>query len=54
MILSFGIATSNFFEKIETNSTASTRQKAQKGNYFDAFVKFDFFYDKRNQKFRPD
>ena len=51
--LSFGIATSNFFEKIETNSTASTRQKAQKGNYFDAFVKFDFFYDKRNQKFRP-
>ena len=51
--LSFGISTSNFFEKIETNSTASTRQKAQKGNYFDAFVKFDFFYDKRNQKFRP-
>ena len=51
--LNFGIATSNFFEKIETNSTASTRQKAQKGNYFDAFVKFDFFYDKRNQKFRP-
>ena len=51
--LSFGIATSNFFEKIETNSTASARQKAQKGNYFDAFVKFDFFYDKRNQKFRP-
>ncbi len=51
--LSLGIATSNFLEKIETNSTASTRQKAQKGNYFDAFVKFDFFYDKRNQKFRP-
>ena len=51
--LSFGIATSNFFETIETNATASTRQKAQKGNYFDAFVKFDFFYDKRNQKFRP-
>ncbi len=51
--LNLGVATSNFFEKIETNSTASSRQKAQKGNYFDALIKFDFFYDKRNQKFKP-
>ena len=50
--LNFGISTSLFFENISTNSTASTRQKAQKGNYFDNFVKLDFFYDKRNQKFR--
>ncbi len=50
--LNFGISTSLFFENIETNSTASKRQKAQKGNYFDTFAKLDFFYDKRNQKFR--
>ena len=49
----FGLSTSNFFEKIETNSTASASQKKQTGNYFDSFLKFDFSLDKRNQKFRP-
>ena len=49
----FGLSTSNFFEKIETNSTASASQKKQTGNYFDSFLKFDFDLDKRNQKFRP-
>ncbi len=47
-----GIASSTFIEKIETDATASARQKAQKGNYLDTFIKFDFFYDRRNQKFR--
>ena len=47
-----GLSSSTFVEKIETDSTASARQKAQKGNYFDTFVKFDFDLDKRNQKFR--
>ena len=47
-----GLSTRNFFEKIETDSTASARQKKQKGNYFDSFVKLDFDLDKRNQKFR--
>ena len=47
-----GLSTSTFIEKIETDSTASTRQKAQKGNYLDTFVRFDFDLDKRNQKFK--
>ena len=50
--LFFGFKTSTFFEKIETNSTASARQKAQKGNYFDSFLGVDFDFDKRNQKFQ--
>ena len=48
----FGIGNSNFYEKIETNSTASARQQAQEGNYWDSFLKLDFNYDKRNQKFQ--
>ncbi len=47
-----GFATSSFYEKIETDSTASTRQKSQEGDYWDTFVNFDFNYDKRNQKYR--
>ena len=49
--LFFGINTSSFVEKIETNNTASTRLKKQKGNYFDTFLELDFDFDKRNQKF---
>ena len=47
-----GLSTRTFYEKIETDSTASTRQQKQEGNYFDNFVKINFDYDKRNQKFR--
>ena len=47
-----GVGTSNFYEKIETNSTASARQQAQEGDYLDSFLKLDFNYDKRNQKFQ--
>ena len=46
------LGTSNFYEKIETSSKASARQKKQEGNYWDSFLKFDFDYDKRNQKFQ--
>ncbi len=48
----FGLSTSSFYENIETSSTASERQKKQKGNYWDSFVKLVFDYDKRNQKFQ--
>ena len=51
--LNLGLSTRSFFEKIDTDSTASTRQQAQEGNYWDTFVKFRFNYDKRNQRFRP-
>ena len=47
-----GVGTSNFYEKIETNSTASSRQQAQEGDYIDSFLKLDFNYDKRNQRFQ--
>ena len=47
-----GVGTSSFYEKIETDSTASARQKKMEGNYWDTFVKFNFNYDKRNQKFQ--
>ena len=47
-----GIGTSNFYEKIDTDSTASKRQKSQDGNYWDSFVNLTFDYDARNQKFQ--
>ena len=50
--LNLGLSTSAYFEKIETDSSASERQKKQKGNYTDSFFEFDFDYDKRNQKFQ--
>jgi len=50
--LYLGLSTSTFVEKIETDSTASARQKAQTGNYLDSFLKLNFNIDKRNQKFK--
>ena len=47
-----GIGTSNFYEKIDTDSTASKRQKSQEGNYWDSFINLTFDYDTRNQKFQ--
>ncbi len=49
-----GLSTRSFYEKIETDSTASARQQAQEGNYWDTFLNTRFDYDKRNQRFRPD
>ena len=50
--LSLGITTNNSIEKITVDSSASTRQKTQAGNYFDSFLGLGFNYDKRNQKFQ--
>ena len=47
-----GLSSSNFYEVINTNNTASAQQQAQEGNYWDSFLKFDINYDKRNQKFQ--
>ncbi len=49
-----GFSTRSFYEKIDTDSTASARQQSQEGNYWDSFLQFNFDYDKRNQKFRTD
>ena len=47
-----GFSTSSFYEKIETDSSASVTQQSQEGDYWDTFVKINFDYDKRNQKFK--
>ncbi|MDC3074731.1 BamA/TamA family outer membrane protein, partial [Candidatus Pelagibacter sp.] len=51
--IDLGIGLNSFYEKIHTDSSASTLQKKQKGNYFDNFLKLEFDNDKRNQKFQP-
>ncbi len=50
--LNLGLGFSSLYEKIETDATASARQKKQEGNYFDNFINLKFDYDKRNQKFQ--
>ncbi len=50
--LNFGLATSHYYERISTDSTASTRQQQQKGNYWDSFLNLSFTQDKRNQRFQ--
>ena len=50
--LKLGIGSSNYYEKIDTDSTASAQQKKQEGDYFDSFLNLNFDYDKRNQKFQ--
>ena len=47
-----GLIGSNFYEVIETDSTASAQQQTQEGNYWDSFIKLEMNYDKRNQKFQ--
>ena len=49
---SLGLGLTNFYEKITTDVNASALQKTQQGNYWDTFLKLDFDYDKRNQKFQ--
>ena len=46
------LGTSNYYERIETDSTASDRQKKQEGDYIDSFLQFGATLDKRNQKFQ--
>ena len=49
-----GLSTESYYEKIETDSTASARQQSQEGNYWDTFINTKFDYDKRNQRFKTD
>ena len=50
--LELGLGLNSFYEKIETDSTASARQKKQEGDYFDNHLSVNLDYDKRNQKFK--
>ncbi len=47
-----GIGNSNYYEKIDTDSNASARQKTQEGNYWDSFFNLNFDFDNRNQKYQ--
>ena len=47
-----GFDTSAYIERIETDGTASARQKTQEGSYFDNYLNLSFDYDKRNQKYK--
>ncbi len=47
-----GMGSSNYYEKIETDTSASSNMKKQEGNYWDSFLNLKFDYDKRNQKFQ--
>ena len=40
--LRLGLTTSNYYEKITTNSLASARQKKQQGHYWDSFLNLNF------------
>jgi outer membrane protein insertion porin family len=51
--LKLGVGTSNYYEKIETDNTASALQKKQEGDYWDTFINLNVDYDKRNQSFQP-
>ena len=46
------LGSSNYYERIETDNTASARQQAQEGDYLDLFLNLSATYDKRNQKFQ--
>ena len=47
-----GVGSSNYYEEIDTDASASNNMKKQKGDYWDSFANFQFDYDKRNQKFQ--
>jgi len=48
----FGLSGRSFYEDIQTDSSASDKQKKQSGNYWDTFTSVSFDLDKRNQKFK--
>ncbi len=50
--LNLGLETSAFYEEMETDGTASKKQKDQAGTYLDTFIGASFDYDKRNQKYK--
>ena len=50
--LRLGIGNANYYQNIETDSSASQSMKKQRGDYWDSYLKLDFDYDKRNQKFQ--
>tara|TARA_B100000767_G_scaffold181089_1_gene168999 strand:- start:748 stop:2991 length:2244 start_codon:yes stop_codon:yes gene_type:complete len=39
-------------EKLETNSTASTKLRQQEGSYFDTYFNYNLDYDQRNQRYQ--
>ena len=44
---------SNYYEKITTNSNASSQKRKQEGNYLDFLLNYDLTLNKLNQNFNP-
>jgi len=51
--LNLNIGFNTFFEKLSTDSTASSNLQKEKGNFFDMGITYSLDYDLRNQKFQP-
>ena len=51
--LRFNLGVNTYFEKLSTNSTASSNLQKEKGNFFDTSIKYSLDYDLRDQKFQP-
>ena len=48
----FSPTISNFYEKLDTNQTASDKLKKQEGEYLDTLFRYSFTVDKRNQRYQ--
>ena len=44
---------SNFYEDLETSSTANNSIKKQEGNYFENLISYKLIYNKLDQNFQP-
>ncbi len=51
--LFFNIDMSNYYEKLETSSTASSIKKKQEGDYFENLISYSLTLNKLDQNFQP-
>ena len=51
--LNFNLGINSYFEKLSTNTTASSNLQKEKGNFFDFGLDYSLDYDLRNQRFQP-
>ena len=52
--LFFNIDVSNYYEKLETSSSASAIKKKQEGDYFENLISYTLTLNKLDQNFQPD
>ena len=51
--LFFNIDISNYYEKLETSSSASAIKKKQEGDYFENLISYSLTFNKLDQNFQP-